>query len=107
MQSGDNSKVIELQGLMRQIRTETSTLEYVNSRISSMNPTNMEKLLMKKRQIEHNIMNLSVKKDMLNDELVDKEQLFETIKMRYAILLLQNMGNSEVDRARVGDSNFL
>jgi hypothetical protein len=107
MQSGDNSKVIELQGLLRQINTERHTLEHVNSRIASLNASNIEKLLMKKRQIEQNIMKLTAKKDELNDELVDKEQLFETIKMRYAILLLQNYGNPETEHLKAGQSNYL
>lgn len=107
MYSDDNSKIMELQGLIRQIRTEKHNLEYVNSRIACMNPDNIEKLLRKKRQIEQNIMKLTTKKDLLNDELIDKEQLFDTIKMKYAILLLQNMGSAQTGHPEVIESNFL
>lgn len=107
MYSDENSKIIELQGLIRQIRTEKHNLEYVNSKIAFMNPDNIEKLLRKKRQIEQNIMKLTAKKDLLNDELVDKEQLFETIRMKYAILLLQNIGSSQREHSEVFKNNFL
>jgi len=107
MHIDENSKIIELQGLIRQIRTEKHNLEYVNSRIAFMNPDNIEKLLRKKRQIEQNIMKLTAKKDLLNNELVDKEQLFETIRMKYAILLLQNMGSSQTDCSKAFENNIL
>ena len=82
MYSSYNPKLVELQQVIQDISTQEQNL--------TTNPSTQEKAA-----IEERLNKLTERKEALNEELADSEDLSEAIKMKYAIMLLMNFGGSD------------
>lgn len=85
MKSGYNCKVLELQEVLKNIKLQELALEKSGNQIKSSEVIKLEK----------NISKLKEKKEKLNEELVENEDLSETIRMKYAIMFLLNFGETQ------------
>ncbi len=91
MQSECSSKIYELQETLRQIKSDKLALEQLKKKSYIASDSNTTK---RKHDLEQNINKLTAQKNKLNEELIENEEIFESIKMKYAIMLLLNFGNS-------------
>jgi len=87
MHSPYNPKIVELKQVINNIKIQQQALNQIENMI---NPNVKEK-----SAIEQNLNKLTFRKDELNEELAENENLSEAIKMKYAIMLLMNFGNIE------------
>lgn len=85
MQPECNSKVTELQEVVRHIKSQELILEQTEKSDSPEEKTAIEK----------NINELKFKKNRLNEELIENEENSENTRMKYAIMILLNFGNEE------------
>ena len=93
-----NLKNFELQKIVRDIKAQKLALEKIEQKLNFLeNNNNANKLLNEKNNLKSNLKNLIDKGNKLNEELIDNEELFETIKMKYAIFLLLKFGDNELE----------
>jgi len=88
MKSDYNSRLIELRRIVKEIKENELALE-------SFNQDQEGDLLSEKAIIENNLDKLKAKKNELNEELIENDELFETLRMKYAVMILLNYGNNE------------
>ncbi len=89
MRSENNSKIIELQRVINDIKIQEKVLENMEF------DRNDDKLPNEKKRVEKTIKELKVKEEQLNEELVENGEMTENIKIKYAIMLLKSFGNFE------------
>ncbi len=94
MQSGYNSKIMELQKILMDIKSGREELMQIEL-IQKDDLVFFNKLEKKKKSIEKKTQELIAKKNKLNEELIENDEIFETTRMKYAIMLLLNFGSSE------------
>ncbi|GEM_PF-3072371 len=92
MKSTYNSKIIELKQVLSDIKEQELALEELKAKkIKEQDDSSIKE----KTNTEKNILKLKDKKNKLNEELIENEEIFENTKMKYAILILLNFGNDE------------